>query len=47
MDKEEKENGTGLNTSDIERFLELNKREIIDHIMDKLFKDRTENIVCY
>lgn len=43
MDEEEREE-TGLNTSDIEHFLELNKKEIMDHIMDKLFKDKPQII---
>lgn len=43
MDREEREE-TGLNTSDIERFLELHKKEIMDHLMNKLFKDKPQLI---
>jgi hypothetical protein len=43
MDKEER-NETGLNISDLEHFLDLNKKAIMDHIMNKIFKDAPQKI---
>jgi hypothetical protein len=43
MDREERME-TGLNTADIERYLELHKKEIMDHRMNKLFKDKPQLI---
>jgi|SRR5215211_473811 len=48
MDREEERMGmgmgTGLNTADTERYLELHKKEIMDQIMNKIFKDMPQLI---
>jgi hemoglobin-like flavoprotein len=46
MDNEEKKE-TELNISDIERYLESHKKEIMDHIMNKIFKDKPQIIKIF
>ena len=44
MDKEKDNDISKLNISDIERYLDLHKKEIMDFIMDKIFKDTPQQI---
>jgi hypothetical protein len=44
MDKEKDNDISKLNIPDIERYLDLHKKEIMDFIMDKIFKDTPQQI---